>query len=169
MKWPSHWTMFSHCWVYRCVVILWTCPIEQPMPENCLSTYLVCHLEKLMTNLAWSGVLQFDCNGSDRTLSCHECRSRQTIQCTARAYMLYLAGCTLFSDKSGTWVSTDYLKLFEDLGQVLAFAWGCYISIHVHAVTVCFKRWSEAGWWISTTFRGIFKTFTRLSKYFTWI
>ena len=67
------------------------------------------------------------------------------IQCAARAYMLYLASCTLFSDKSGTWVSTDYLKLFEDLGQVLAFAWGCYISIHVHAVTVCFKRWSEAG------------------------
>ena len=37
------------------------------------------------------------------------------IQCTARAYLLYLVGCTLFSDKSGMRVSIDYLKLLWTL------------------------------------------------------
>jgi len=46
------------------------------------------------------------------------------IQCAARAYLLYFVGCTIFSDKSRTRVSIDYLKLFEDLDQVSSYAWG---------------------------------------------
>ena len=46
------------------------------------------------------------------------------IQSAARAYLLYLVGCTLFSDTSRTRVSTLYLKLFEDLGDVYRFACG---------------------------------------------
>ena len=45
-------------------------------------------------------------------------------ECAARAYLLYLVGCTLFNDKSETRVSIEYLKLFKDLGQVSSYAWG---------------------------------------------
>ena len=36
------------------------------------------------------------------------------IKCAVRAYLLYLVGCTIFSDKSGTRVSISYLRLFAD-------------------------------------------------------
>ena len=38
--------------------------------------------------------------------------------------MLYLVGCTLFSDKSGTQVSVSHVSLLEDLGAVSTYAWG---------------------------------------------
>jgi len=41
------------------------------------------------------------------------------IECTIRAFLLYLVGCTLFSDKSGARVSIYYLTLF-----VSFYAWG---------------------------------------------
>ena len=44
--------------------------------------------------------------------------SGRRIQCYARAYFLYLVGCTLFSDKSGTRVFVKYMQLFEELVQV---------------------------------------------------
>ena len=46
------------------------------------------------------------------------------IKCAARAYLLYLVGCTLLSDKNGTRVSVSYVSLFEDLGVVSTYAWG---------------------------------------------
>ena len=46
------------------------------------------------------------------------------IKCAVRAYLLYLVGCTLFSDKSGTRVSVSYVSLFEDLCAVSTYAWG---------------------------------------------
>ena len=48
--------------------------------------------------------------------------SDRRIDCAVRAYLLYLVGCTLFSDKSGTRVSIDYLKLSEDLDPVSSYA-----------------------------------------------
>ena len=42
-----------------------------------------------------------------------DAHSERWIQCAARAYLLYLVGCTLFSDKSETRVSIKYLQLFE--------------------------------------------------------
>ena len=36
------------------------------------------------------------------------------IKCTVRAYPLYVVGCTIFIDKSGTRVFISYLKLFAD-------------------------------------------------------
>ena len=38
--------------------------------------------------------------------------SERCIQCATRAHLLYLVGCTLFSVKSGTRVSVEYLQLF---------------------------------------------------------
>ena len=45
------------------------------------------------------------------------------IKYAARAYFLYLVGCTIFSDKSRTRVSILYLRLFADLGSVSSYAW----------------------------------------------
>ena len=50
--------------------------------------------------------------------------SKRCIQCVVRAYLLYLVGCILFSYKTGMRVFIEYLKLFEDLGQVSSSAWG---------------------------------------------
>lgn len=46
------------------------------------------------------------------------------IQCAARVYLLYLLGCTIFSDKSGSRVSVTYLNLLIDLEAVHLYAWG---------------------------------------------
>ena len=46
------------------------------------------------------------------------------IKYEARAYLLYLVGCTLFNNKSGIRVFISYLRLFEDLDVVSTYAWG---------------------------------------------
>ena len=50
--------------------------------------------------------------------------SVEQIGCAARGYLLYLLGCTLFTDKSSTRVPIVYLSLLMDLGQVRHYAWG---------------------------------------------
>ncbi|XP_028057842.1 protein MAIN-LIKE 1-like [Camellia sinensis] len=45
-----------------------------------------------------------------------------TIQCAARAYLLFLLGCMLFSDKSGDRVFVVYLSLLMDLGSIHTYA-----------------------------------------------
>ena len=42
----------------------------------------------------------------------------------ARAYLMYTFGCTIFIDKSGTRVDTDWLEYIEDLSRVHEYAWG---------------------------------------------
>ncbi|KAK9160138.1 hypothetical protein Syun_006479 [Stephania yunnanensis] len=58
---------------------------------------------------------------------CPKAGSRNTnyppVECTARAYLLYLLSCTLFADKSGSQVSIALLKLLEDLDDVGNYAW----------------------------------------------
>ncbi|XP_028099019.1 protein MAIN-LIKE 1-like [Camellia sinensis] len=46
----------------------------------------------------------------------------EAIQCAARAYLLFLLGCTLFSDKSGSRVPVVYLGLLMDLGSIHTYA-----------------------------------------------
>ncbi|XP_028075404.1 protein MAIN-LIKE 1-like [Camellia sinensis] len=46
------------------------------------------------------------------------------IECTARACLLYLLGCTLFADKTGIRVSVVYLSFLMDLQSVASYAWG---------------------------------------------
>lgn len=50
--------------------------------------------------------------------------SEHEIQCAARAYLLYLLGCTLFVDKTGTRVQVQYLRLLTNLDTVSHYAWG---------------------------------------------
>nr|XP_004506469.1 protein MAIN-LIKE 1-like [Cicer arietinum] len=42
----------------------------------------------------------------------------------ARAFLLFLVGCTLFSDKSAYAVSVAYLECFRDLNSCGGYAWG---------------------------------------------
>ena len=50
--------------------------------------------------------------------------SVEQVECAARGYLLYLLGCTLFTDKSSTRVPIYYLYLLMDLGRVCNYAWG---------------------------------------------
>ena len=48
----------------------------------------------------------------------------ERIACASRAYLLFLLGCTLFSDKTCTRVPVVYLSLLFDLTTVSSYAWG---------------------------------------------
>ena len=79
-----------------------------------------------MQEMSWAGPwilvrLEWLCFKFSYVTDAH---SGRRIQCVVRAYLLYLVGCTLLSDKNGTRVYVEYLQLFEDLGQVSSYAWG---------------------------------------------
>jgi len=58
----------------------------------------------------------------------------ETEQCeyTARAYLLHLIGCTIFTDKSSTYISVLYLLLFRDLATYGRYAWGVAALVHMY-------------------------------------
>ncbi|KAL5141437.1 Protein MAIN-LIKE 2 [Glycine soja] len=68
------------------------------------------------------------------------CRARQWVA-AARTYLLHLVGCTLFANKSATYVHVVHLQAFRDLGQAGAFSWGaaalCWIYEHFPSVHRC--------------------------------
>ncbi|KAH6771070.1 hypothetical protein C2S52_015873 [Perilla frutescens var. hirtella] len=43
---------------------------------------------------------------------------------TAMAFLVYILGCTLFTDKTGDRISCNYLLLFEDPDKFKGYAWG---------------------------------------------
>ncbi|KAK1278810.1 hypothetical protein QJS04_geneDACA016635 [Acorus gramineus] len=55
-----------------------------------------------------------------------------SIECTVRGYLLYLLGCTIFADKTGTYVSVEYLQYLEDLDKVKEYAWGAATLVHLY-------------------------------------
>ena len=50
----------------------------------------------------------------------------------ARAYLLHLVGCTLFSNKSATYVHVVHLKAFRDLGESGGYVWGVAALVHMY-------------------------------------
>ncbi|CAL8148283.1 unnamed protein product [Prunus armeniaca] len=50
--------------------------------------------------------------------------SEEYIMYSARAYLLYLLGCTLFVDKIGTRVQIVYLRLLRNLDSIAGYSWG---------------------------------------------
>ncbi|KAG5548617.1 hypothetical protein RHGRI_014086 [Rhododendron griersonianum] len=58
----------------------------------------------------------------------------ERVVCCARAYLLYVIGCTLFCDKSGGFVQLDLLPLLEDLDKVRTYGWGssCLAFLYRH-------------------------------------
>ncbi|MCL7034271.1 hypothetical protein MKW94_022542 [Papaver nudicaule] len=51
-------------------------------------------------------------------------QSEDEIDFAVRGYLLFLLGCTIFTDKTGTKVPVVYMKLLEDLSKVTDYAWG---------------------------------------------
>jgi len=41
-----------------------------------------------------------------------------------RAFLLHVLGCTIFGNKSATWIFVSYLSLFRDLDMCGQWAWG---------------------------------------------
>ena len=51
----------------------------------------------------------------------------------ARAYLLHLIGCTIFTtDKSLAYISVSYLLLFRDLAPCGGYAWGVAALVHMY-------------------------------------
>ncbi|XP_014633469.1 protein MAIN-LIKE 2-like [Glycine max] len=50
----------------------------------------------------------------------------------ARAYLLHLVSCTLFANKSATYVHVVHLDAFHDLGQSGGYAWGVATLVHMY-------------------------------------
>ncbi|KAH1260792.1 Protein MAIN-LIKE 1 [Glycine max] len=59
------------------------------------------------------------------------CRARQWVV-AARAYLLHLVGCTLFANKSATYVHVVHLQAFKDLTQAGTFSWGAAALVHLY-------------------------------------
>ncbi|KAL5161691.1 Protein MAIN-LIKE 1 [Glycine soja] len=59
------------------------------------------------------------------------CQARRWIV-AARAYLLHLVGCTLFANKSATYVHVVHLDAFQDLAQSSGYAWGVVALVHVY-------------------------------------
>ena len=57
---------------------------------------------------------------------------KEHIRHAARAYLLYILGCTLFTDKSGTRVPVLYLRLLMNLDQARTYAWGAAALAHLY-------------------------------------
>ncbi|KAH1210224.1 Protein MAIN-LIKE 1 [Glycine max] len=50
----------------------------------------------------------------------------------ARAYLLHLVGCTLFANKSATYVHVVHLDAFRDLAQSGGYAWGVAALVNMY-------------------------------------
>ncbi|KAH1189118.1 Protein MAIN-LIKE 1 [Glycine max] len=59
------------------------------------------------------------------------CQARRWIV-AARAYLLHLVGCTLFANKSATYVHVVHLDVFWDLAQSGGYTWGVAALVHMY-------------------------------------
>ncbi|KAL5164228.1 Protein MAIN-LIKE 1 [Glycine soja] len=59
------------------------------------------------------------------------CQARRWIV-TARAYLLHLVGCTLFANKSATYMHVVHLDAFRDLAHSGGYAWGVAALVHMY-------------------------------------
>ena len=56
----------------------------------------------------------------------------EMIKCSARAYLLYVLGCTMFTNETGTRVSVDYYHCLEDLESIHTYAWGAVALAYLY-------------------------------------
>ncbi|KAH1193806.1 Protein MAIN-LIKE 1 [Glycine max] len=59
------------------------------------------------------------------------CQARRWIV-AAHAYLVHLVDCTLFANKSATYVHVVHLNAFRDLGQSGGYAWGVAALVHMY-------------------------------------
>ena len=50
----------------------------------------------------------------------------------ARGYLLFLFGCSMFVDKSGNRVGTQWLEFLQDMRQVSRYAWGAAVLAYLY-------------------------------------
>ncbi|XP_014517379.1 protein MAIN-LIKE 1-like [Vigna radiata var. radiata] len=62
----------------------------------------------------------------------HDCIQHELWECAARAYLLHLLGCTIFTNKSGTLICVSYLILLRDLNACSRYAWGAAALAHTY-------------------------------------
>ena len=62
----------------------------------------------------------------------NSCCDNQLWEFAARAYLLHLVGCTIFANKSASFVQTHYLKLFRDLPICRKYAWGVAALVYFY-------------------------------------
>jgi len=62
----------------------------------------------------------------------NNCCKNQLWEFTARAYLLYLVGCTIFANKSTIFVRTHYLELFRDLPTCRKYVWGIAALVYFY-------------------------------------
>jgi len=65
----------------------------------------------------------------------------------ARAYLLYLVGCTIFAYKSVTSIAVSYISLFRDLGMCGDYVWGvgCLTYIYEQLGDACISHTHQLG------------------------
>ncbi|XP_014511817.1 protein MAIN-LIKE 1-like [Vigna radiata var. radiata] len=62
----------------------------------------------------------------------HDCIQQELWECAARAYLLHLLGCTIFTNKSGTLIRVSYLLLLRDLNACSRYDWGAAALAHTY-------------------------------------
>ncbi|XP_027923042.1 protein MAIN-LIKE 2-like [Vigna unguiculata] len=62
----------------------------------------------------------------------HSCCENELWEFAARAYLLHLVGCTIFANKSATYVRTHYLELFRNLSTCRTYGWGVAALVHLY-------------------------------------
>ena len=71
--------------------------------------------------------------------------SNKEIEHITRPYLLFLLGCTLFIDKSGTFVSITYLALLDDFSITSSYAWGTACLTYLYRQLGIASRWEVKG------------------------
>jgi len=61
-----------------------------------------------------------------------DCCAHKAWECAVRAYLLHLVGCTIFVDKSVTFISISYLLLFNNLRMCGGYTRGAVTLIHLY-------------------------------------
>lgn len=75
--------------------------------------------------------------------------SEERIEYAAWACLLNLLGCTVFDDKTGTWVSVEYLYMLYNLQFVQHICVGsCGSSIYVSISWACLESSLSIDYWI---------------------
>jgi hypothetical protein len=78
-------------------------------------------------------------------------------ECVARAYLLYMLGCTLFVDKSSVRVPVSFLRLLENLEEVNMYSWGAACLAHLYRQLGCASRYATTQIAGYTTLIEVFK------------
>ncbi|WVY98380.1 hypothetical protein V8G54_030531 [Vigna mungo] len=73
-----------------------------------------------------------DIDGGTVGAEMEDARGTKDWDCAARAYLLHLVGCTIFANKSASFIRVFYLLLFRDIHACGRYAWGVAALSHLY-------------------------------------